>query len=182
MFMFALNENVVYPGYGVARVSRILERTMGLQVTHFYELKFLHKDMTILVPVDNLAAVGVRVLSTLNCVKSVIKMLETALQDNAEAHLDANTSSWNKRNKRYQALLRNGDLIEISKVYRDLQCLALTKDLSFGERALLLQTESLLAEEIAIVEQSLFEQKIVQLRSFFVPGYAIPRKEPVQVV
>ncbi len=178
--MFALNENVVYPGYGVARVSRILERVIGLQVTHFYELKFLHKDMTILVPVDNLVVVGVRALSGHCCVASVFKMFEDSTQGNLES--DVGTSSWNKRNKRYQASLRKGDLLEISKVYCDLQCLSQIKDLSFGERALLVQTETLLAEEIAIIEQSAFDQVVIQLRSFFVHGYIAPHKEPVQAI
>ena len=177
--MFALNENVVYPGYGVARVSRIFERTIGTQVACFYELRFLHKDMTILVPVDNLTAVGVRSLNSLACVAQVRQIMATPAQPQVRADMCA-ASSWNKRNKRYQAQLRGGNLVEIAKIYRDLQCLAHEKDLSFGERALLVQTEALLAEEIALIEQGAVEQVMLELRGFFGTTCAVSRKESVQ--
>lgn len=163
--MFALNEKVVYPGHGVARVSRIIEKRVGTSVAHFYELKFLHKDMIILIPIDNMYAVGVRVLSTRACIANVFEVLATPAR--RDPMYDASISSWNKRNKRYQLQLRSGDLVEISKIYRDLQCLAQTKELSFGERNLLLQTEVLLAEEIATVENVIQEQAIAQLRALF---------------
>jgi len=165
--MFALNEKVVYPGHGVARVSRIMERIVGGGVVHFYELKFLNKDMTILVPVDNLSSVGVRALSSQDYIQSVFKTLAEVARKNQLS--DVAASSWNKRNKKYQAALRSGNLIELSKIYRDLHHLSCAKELSFGERNLLLQTEALLAEEISMVESVVREDAIGQLRSFFEP-------------
>jgi len=161
--MFALNQSVVYPGYGVARVNNIIERSVGAHVEHFYELKFLHKEMTILVPVDTLSSVGLRPLSHSVCVDMVFKLLADSLLVGVCA--EGVVVNWNKRNKKYQALLRSGDLVEISKIYRDLQHLARTKDLSFGERALLAQTEILLAEEIAMISHALPEHIIAQMRS-----------------
>lgn len=175
--MFALNENVVYPGYGVARVNRVIERVVDNRIARFFELKFLHKDMTILVPVDNLMAVGVRALNSPTHVAAVFAALVVSV--NRDALREAAANSWNKRNKKYQAVLRSGDLVEISKIYRDLQHLAQTKELSFGERALLLQTEILLAEEIAIIECNSIEHSISQLRALFMRGYHITPKQPM---
>ena len=180
MFMFALNENVVYPGYGVARVNRVIERVVGQHTTHFYELKFLHRDMAILVPVDNLAAVGVRMLSSPDYVEAVFKML--AVPAHKDLSADGTVSSWNKRNKKYQTLLRSGDLIEISKIYRDLQYLAQTKELSFGERALLMQTEALLSEEIAMVAHGAPEQMVLRLRAVFGHTYTSASKHTMSAL
>lgn len=175
--MFALNDNVVYPGYGVARVNRVIERVVGNGVARFFELKFLHKDMTILVPVDNLMAVGIRALGSPAHVTEIYAALEMPVDRTALR--DAAANSWNKRNKRYQAILRSGDLVEIAKIYRDLQYLSQTKELSFGERALLLQTESLLTEEIAIIECSVPEQVGNQLRTFFMRVHHVTPKQPM---
>lgn len=178
--MFDLNQNVVYPGYGVARVNRIIERMVGAQIEHFYELKFLHKDMTILVPVANMSAVGLRTLSSHACVELVFKLLSNPILRNSGC--GEVLSSWNKRNKKYQALLRSGDLVEISKIYRDLQYLAQTKELSFGERTLLAQTETLLAEEIAMVSHVVPEQAVLQMRAFFGPARTVVQKQARQAL
>jgi CarD family transcriptional regulator len=65
--------------------------------------------------------------------------------------LDAAATNWNKRNKEYQGKLRSGNLLELCAIYRDLRHIEGNKELSFGEKSLLQQTENLLIEEIAIV-------------------------------
>ncbi|KKP94627.1 MAG: Transcriptional regulator, CarD family [candidate division TM6 bacterium GW2011_GWE2_36_25] len=164
--MFALNDKVVYPGHGVARVTRVIERSIAGHLAHFYELRFLNKEMIILVPVDNLSSVGIRALSTHDYITGVFKILASPVNRNPLVELS--TSSWNKRNKKYQSCLRSGNLIEISKIYRDLHYLAQEKELSFGERNLLLQIELLLAEEISMVEDVGKESAVDQLRSCFI--------------
>ena len=62
--MFNQHEKIVYPGHGVAIIERVLERKVGGKTANFYELRFLNKDMTILVPVDNIESIGIRKLST----------------------------------------------------------------------------------------------------------------------
>jgi len=58
--MFIRNEKVVYPGHGVAVISAVIEKKIAGRVLQFFELRFLNKDMTILVPTDNAIAVGIR--------------------------------------------------------------------------------------------------------------------------
>jgi len=150
--MFSLNEKVVYPGYGVARISRILVKKTGQSSTNFFELSFLSKPVTILVPVDNALLVGIRRLGTRESVDTVFKNLAEMVVPTVNVHsIDASTVNWNKRNKEYQGKMRTGNLQEICEIYRDLKAIEHGKGLSFGEKTLLAQTETLLAEEIAIV-------------------------------
>jgi CarD family transcriptional regulator len=174
--MFALNEKVFYPGHGVARVSRVMERVVGGCVTHFYELRFLSKDMTILVPIDNLASVGVRTLSSSDHIHDVFKLLSCPTTKDKEIVGDVCVSNWNKRNKKYQAALRSGDAIEIAKIYRDLHYLSQVKELSFGERTVLVQIEELLAEEISMVQHIARQDAIDHLRSYFEPTHIKQQK------
>ena len=76
-------------------------------------------------------------------------------------------SNWNKRSKDYQCKLRTGDLYEICRIYRDLNHLATRKELSFGEKSLLHQTEALLVEEISLVMEMGEEKAMARLRSLF---------------
>ena len=88
------------------------------------------------------------------------------LQPSQKISYDAATN-WNKRNKDYQCKLRTGDLQEICKIYRDLKNMSVYKELSFGEKALLQQTETLLAQEISLVQNMNEEKAVEHLRSFF---------------
>ena len=164
--MFVLDDKVVYPGHGVAKISRIFEKSISGSTTLFFELKFINKDMTILVPVENFEMVGVRKLSSPESINDIFKMLSEPLHiTNSESM----PSNWNKRNKEYQGKLRTGNLRDIGKIYRDLRSMSAYKELSFGEKALLHQTELLLAQEISLVNKIGEEKIIEQLRSLFPP-------------
>jgi len=159
--MFSQGEKVVYPGHGVARVCRVVEKHVGGNASRFFELRFLNKDMIILVPVSNAMAIGIRHLSTPTNIKSVLAFL-----GRPEAVIcDTVASNWNKRNKEYQGKIRSGDLREIGEIYRNLRRISRRKELSFGEKKLLNQTESLLVEEIALVKNVVREEATEELRS-----------------
>lgn len=170
--MFVLGEKVVYAGHGVAKISRVIEKQVGGSVTHFFELRFLNKDMTILIPTDNVAAVGVRRLSSPENIDDIFKLLS---QPAEPLHHELTTSNWNKRNKEYQCRLRTGKLTEIGKIYRDLRHISAQKELSFGEKGLLNQTEALLIEEIAVVGNIGTEKAAEKLRAQ-VSSYIQPRQ------
>lgn len=161
--IFTLNDRVVYPGHGVARINRIVEKVVSKEIVHFFELKFLNKDMTILVPTTNLDSVGIRALSSASLISNMFKVLSRPVKDSLEYELMV--SNWNKRNKEYQNKIRKGDLIELSEIYRDLKHIARQKELSFGEKSLLQKTETLLVEEISVVEQVGEEKALSLLRS-----------------
>lgn len=161
--MFVLHENVVYPGHGVARVSRIIEKKVGGVPITFYELSFINKDVMVLVPTNNADSVGLRPLSSEASIQDVFTTLAQPAQ-RIDYHEFA-ASSWNKRNKGYQLKLRTGSLKELSEIYRDLRFIGTQKPLSFGEKNLLSQTEALLVEEIAIVCKLNQDQTIERLRS-----------------
>jgi len=166
--MFFLNEKVVYPGHGVAKISRIIEKKVSGKDVKFYELAFLNKDMTILIPMQTIAQTGIRGLSSVKNIKDMLQMLSIPSKKGIQELTSAN---WNKRNKEYQLRLRSGDLREIGKVYQDLKCISKYKELSFGEKNLLQQTEALLAQEISIVHDVEENKAIESLRSLFIESY-----------
>jgi len=146
--MHSLKDKVVYPGHGVAQINRLVKKVIAGKSTYFYELVFLYQDMTILVPVDNSQAIGIRPLSSKDNVDLLFELLA---EPSAQLPAEPMVSNWNKRNKDYKEKLQTGDPREICRIYRHFKHLSLKKELSFGEKDLLRQTEALLAEEIAEV-------------------------------
>jgi CarD family transcriptional regulator len=163
---YSVNDRVVYPGYGVARIACVVKKAVGVDTIDFFELKFLNKDMTVLVPTTKLTSVGIRPLSPMAQVTTVFQILSQPAREISPYELTA--SNWNKRNKDYQSKIRRGDLIELSEIYRDLKHISQQKELSFGEKNLLQQTETLLAEEISLIEQVEEEMAVTQLRASFI--------------
>ncbi len=169
---FELNEKVVYPGHGVAKVHRIVEKTISGTITTFYELKFINQDMTILVPMQNLFAIGVRALSSSDSISDICRYL--AATSPKIPHPDLVASNWKHRNKDYQIKLRTGSLRDISEIYRDLKYIEQYKELSFCEKNLLDRTERLIVEEIALVKKLVEEKAIEYVRSYFTSTIAVP--------
>ena len=159
--MFSLGDRVVYPGHGVAKIGRMVEKVIAGNPSRFFELEFLNKDVTILVPISNLTSVGLRCLSSSENIENAFEVLAQP----ATVCRDSALGNWNKRSKDYQCKLRTGDLLEICRIYRDLNHLAARKELSFGEKNLLSQTELLLVEEISLVKDLEEEKAMAQLRS-----------------
>lgn len=160
---FSLHDKVVYPGHGVARISKMVEQSVGGSKVHFFELSFLNKEATVFVPVNNAISVGLRSLSSSEKIADALEVI--AQPARKLHHYEFSASSWNKRNKQYQLKLRRGSLIELSEIYRDLRFIETQKELSFGEKKLLSKAEALLVEEIAIVQERDEEKTIESLRS-----------------
>jgi CarD family transcriptional regulator len=169
--MFCIQEKVVYPGHGVAHIKRIIKKLVGGKEASFYELVFLNKDMTILVPTENAEAVGLRSLSSHEYVLGVFSTLTKPGHPPTPEFTPAN---WSKRNKDYQTKIKNGDLKELCMIYRDLHAISTHKELSFGEKTLFQQIESLLVEEISLVEKVGEEKTMEHLRSLCA---GLPEKE-----
>lgn len=161
---FFEHDKVVYPGLGVARINRIIEMHIGGIKTTCYELIFLQKEEDkVIVPTQTALAVGIRPLSSEESIADALSLL--AMPARKISHYEFTASSWNKRHKEYQRKLLRGSLKEISEIYRDLRYIETQKELSFGEKNLLQQTELLLVEEISLVQRLDHEKTIERLRS-----------------
>ncbi len=154
--MFKVGDNAVYPAHGVAKVKRIEERDVGGTKKSFYVLQVVENSMTIMVPTDNTASVGLRQIVSENDVQLVYDILR-------ERNVKIDQTTWNRRYREYMEKIKTGSIFEIAEVLRNLFLLRHSKDLSFGERKMLDQAKNLLVKEIALSKQmneSIIEQEI----------------------
>lgn len=164
--MFLLHDKVVYPGYGVAVIHQLVNRMVSGKQTKFYMLKFFNKNMTILVPEAKLSNVGIRSLCSHDELKKIFHIISEYDLESILKYYQ-NIANWNRRYKEYQAKLRSGNLVEMAKIYRDLKIVGTKKDLSFGERNLLSQIETLLSEEVSTVKSVTVEVALSLLQKPF---------------
>ncbi len=172
--MFELSSTVVYPGYGVAKLSREVRKNIGETEFFFYELNFINKDVKVLVPKLNFDLVGVRLLSNFEVVQEVLLFFLEEYRENW--FQEVIMVSWNRRSKEYQNKIRVGRIREIASVYKDLKYIEKMKQLSFGEKSLLSQVEGLFCEEIAEIYQRPFAE-VVRFISVFVDNCFLEHKK-----
>lgn len=177
--MFKINEKVIYPGHGVAVVEGIVEKLVAENNIKFFKLRFLYKDMTVLVPVNNVPHMAIRALTSRESVKEVLDELSKAPERKLES-LDFTPSGWNKRNKDYQVKIQGGALMDLIKIYRELMFVAKQKELSFGERSLLQLAEDLIAQEVEVASSVNRDVVLRQIRSPFKEYMSFPANDKVR--
>jgi CarD family transcriptional regulator len=159
--MYSVNDKVVYPGHGVAIVTQVITKTVNNESLTFFELSFLSKEITVLVPVKNFMQIGLRPLSRREEINALLESF--CLTHKIVPAYEGIVNSWNKRNKHFQTKMRSGILKDLGSIYIELKSVMINKDLSFGERAVLQQAEHLLAEEISLVFNVTIEEAIETL-------------------
>lgn len=177
--MFKLDEKVIYPGHGVAVVEEIAEKVVAGNKIKFFNLKFLYKEMTVLVPINNASHLSIRNLSSRSQIQKILNDLSKTPEKKLD-NVDFTPSGWNKRNKDYQLKIQGGALSDLAKIYRELMFVAKQKDLSFGERNLLQLTEDLLAQEIEIVTNSDRDTVLRKIRSPFKEYVSFPTSDSIR--
>ncbi len=152
--MFKIGEKVVYPGHGVGIIEKMQARVISGREQKFYILRILDSGMTIMIPTDNLAVVGLRPVIGRDMVAKVYRILRTK-------KIEVDQQTWNRRYREYTEKIKTGSVIEIAKVLRDLFVIKADKELSFGERKMLDTAQNLLVKELSIAS-AYPEEKIVQ--------------------
>ena len=144
---FKVGDKAVYPAHGVGVVRAIEEQEFEGETCIFYVLKILDNGMTIMVPVDNADAIGMRDVIAAEHVEKIYDILR-------DRETPTDNQTWNRRYREYINKIRTGDPIEVGKVLRDLALMKLEKNLSFGERKMFDQAQRLLVEEIAVAKDT----------------------------
>lgn len=144
---FKSGDLAVYPAHGVGKIMGVESREVSGVNKHFYVLKVLDTDATIMVPVDNAESVGLRKVVK----KKIVPKIYAILKDRSEP-LDNQT--WNRRYREYTDKIKSGCVMEVAKVLRDLYLLKSDKELSFGERKMLDTAKNLLVKELSIAKNA----------------------------
>jgi CarD family transcriptional regulator len=150
--MFKIGDKAVYPAHGVGVVSAIEERNISGTKQKCYILKIFDKDITIMIPQQNVKNVGLRSVIDGKQADEILKILK-------KKPSPSTPQSWNRRHREYMEKIKTGSLFEIAEVLRDLYFLKLEKELSFGEKKVFETAKQLLVKELSIARDE-GEEKI----------------------
>lgn len=138
---FKVGDKVVYPNHGVGVIEEVARRAVGDFESSFYCLRILSTDSTVMVPVDNTAAVGLRKILGRREVNRVLKVLkdgEVTTYDDWKGRFQANSEK-----------MRTGDIRAVAEVLKSLTMLNEIKPLSYRERKMLDRARFLLISELS---------------------------------
>lgn len=160
--MFRIGAKVVYPGHGVGVIEGMREKNIQGLERKFFVLRILENGMTIMIPTENVASIGLRPIINKEMVSKVYRILRTRKPV-------GDLTNWNRRYREYSEKIRTGSVIEIAKILRDLLVIRCEKELSFGERTMLDTARNLLVKELAIASKNPEEKILADLRMMFAP-------------
>ncbi len=111
---FKKGEKVVYPAHGVAVIEDIQTKVISGTERRFYMLRILGTEkMTIMIPTENVEAVGLRRVIGKDVVDKIYRILR-------QRKVDGDSQTWNRRYREYTEKIKTGSPLEIAKVLRDL--------------------------------------------------------------
>jgi len=125
----------------VGVIEQVARKSIGDMVSSFYCLRILSTDSTVMVPVGNTSAVGLRKVLSRRQTTQVLKVLrdgEVATYDDWKGRFQANSEK-----------MRTGDILAVAEVLKSLTMLSEVKPLSYRERKMLDRARFLLVSELA---------------------------------
>ncbi|MCD6727098.1 MAG: CarD family transcriptional regulator [Solirubrobacteraceae bacterium] len=137
---FECGDSVVYPHHGAGRVLTKESRVLKGQTTEYLKIKILHNDMTVMVPCDKAAQVGLRRVIDEETVQKVLAVLQDEVSEMPK--------NWNRRFKHNRDKIKTGDIYELAEVVRNLAIREHQKGLSTGEKQMFTRAKKILASEL----------------------------------
>lgn len=141
--MFNVGDKIVYPMHGAGIIENIEEKEILGEIRKYFIMRMPIGEMKVMVPVDNVAEVGVREIIDEVEMEEVI----TVLKGN-RSNMPQN---WNRRYRANMDRIKSGDIFEIAAVVRNLMLRDAEKGLSTGERKMLNSAKQMLISEIVLV-------------------------------
>lgn len=139
---FQVGDKVVYPNHGVGIVEQISQRNLTGEAEIFYLLKLNASSLRVMVPLSNIASVGLRRVAKSSEIGIIMGFLEKGRCKSAQ--------DWKGRFKENSEKMRSGSLQQVAEVFKTLLMLSQGKALSFREKRMLDRAWQLLVGEIAI--------------------------------
>ncbi len=140
--MFKKGDKVVYPMHGAGVIDGIEEKEILGEKKKYYILHIPHKEMKVMIPVDNVEALGVRQIADEETFNEVIELLG--------GDRDKMPTNWNKRYRQNMEKMKTGDIIKVANVVKNLTLMDHEKGLSTGERKMLHNSKQILVSELAL--------------------------------
>lgn len=148
--MYEVGDMVCYPMHGAGIIVDIEEKNILGSKEKYFIVKLPIGSMKVMIPVKNAEKIGIRAIIDKDKLKDVVEVLKD--------EPTKMSSNWNKRVRDNTAILKEGDIFEVAKVYRNLKSLDDKKNLSTGEKKILHDTKNILMSEMILSSGKTYEE------------------------
>ncbi|HHX97035.1 MAG TPA: CarD family transcriptional regulator [Clostridia bacterium] len=148
--MFEIGDKVVYPMHGAGIIEAIEEKEILGEKRNYYVLKMPIGEMKVMVPINNVDAVGMRKVINSEEISRVFHILQ---QDDSPM-----SNNWNRRYRHNMEKIKTGNIYELAEVVRNLAARDREKGLSTGEKKMLDNARQILLSELVLAREGEEEQ------------------------
>jgi len=139
-----VGDKVVYPALGAGVIEAIEQKCISGNEQMVYVMRMLHNGLTILVPVGNVASIGIRTPMSLKEIERAYEILKKKGHRSEEL-----PETWNRRYRKYKEKMKSGTVFEIAGVLKTLHQTSRTRTLSLVERRIVDTAMDLLVGEVS---------------------------------
>ena len=143
--MFNIGDEIVYPMHGAGIIVDIEEKRILGELHKYYILQISVSDMKVMLPVNNLDAIGIRKVISSNAADDVISHFHCCDEDD--------NNNWNQRYRENIEKMKSGDLIDVATVAKTLMLRDNKKSLSNAERKMLSNAKNILISELVLAKR-----------------------------
>lgn len=140
--MFNIGDKIVYPIHGAGIIESIEEKEILGNKNKYYIMRMPIGDMSVMIPLDNIVALGIRNVISRDQAEKVFEILSQAPTEMSKA--------WTKRYRENETKIKNGNVFDIAEIVRNLIILDRSKKLSQGEKKILVNARSILLSELML--------------------------------
>ena len=139
---FAVGDRVVYPHHGATVIEGVETLELAGTLRDYLVLRFVDGDLTLRIPVEQAATVGLR---------EVIGDVEAGDVFDVLRRRDVRMpSNWSRRFKNHTEMLKSGDVYQVAEVVRNLSLRNADSKLSAGESRMLDRARRVLISELSL--------------------------------
>ncbi len=143
--MFHIGDEIVYPMHGAGIIVDIEEKKILGELHKYYIMQISISDMKVMLPVNNLEAIGIRKIVSEDAANEVIKHFHCCEEDP--------NNNWNQRYRENIEKMKSGDLVDVATVAKTLLLRDNKKSLSNAERKMLSNAKNILISELVLAKK-----------------------------
>jgi len=164
--MFEIGDKVVHPSHGAGVIINIEGKEFLEERGRYYVIDLLTCEGVVMVPVASAQRIGLRPVSDADEISRAMSILTSSPDNLPNDHRE--------RRAQIEEKLRTGDIVEVTKVVRNLAWRDRCRKLTMADRRLYERAQTFLAAELALAKGMELQEALKWLRTALNGGQRPP--------
>lgn len=148
--MFHIGDEIFYPMHGAGIIVDIEEKKILGELHKYYIMQISISDMKVMLPINNLDAIGIRKIVSENAANEAIDHFHNCEEDP--------NNNWNQRYRENIEKMKSGNIVDVATVAKTLLLRDNRKSLSNAERKMLSNAKNILISELVLAKKKTVDE------------------------